>query len=77
MVLAPQAAKQLTQKDFGMKVGKLDASWGQMKRTDFAIVKESDHNFVIKANNTKLPQILFFTVSKGGEVEQVSETSPL
>lgn len=69
--IAQTSAKMLTFKDHGMSVGKIDSSWNDLTKEQFRIVEEGKSNYIVKAINTKTKRILYFDISKKGEIKDV------
>lgn len=69
--IAQTSAKMLTFKDHGMSVGKIDKSWNDLTKDQFRIVEEGKSNFIVKAMNTKTKKVLYFDISKKGEIKDV------
>jgi hypothetical protein len=69
--IAQTSAKMLTFKDHGMSVGKIDKSWNDLTKEQFRIVEEGESNFIVKAMNTKTKNVLYFDISKKGEIKDV------
>ena len=67
-----KSAKQMTFKDFGFEVGKLDSSWKTLTATDVAISHIENGNFFTSANNKSLKATLYFKVAQSGELVDVS-----
>lgn len=70
--LSLRAAQMLTFKDHGMAVGKIDKSWANVGFDQVSMIEENGARFVVKAENQEIKEILYFTVSKQGEVMAVS-----
>jgi len=71
--IAQTSAKMLTFKAHGMSVGKIKKSWENVKKAQFEIVKKNPANYVVKATNNKAEEVLYFTISKAGEVIDVKD----
>ena len=69
--IAQASAKMLTFKDHGMSVGKIDKSWNDLTKEQFRIVEEGQSNFIVKAINTETKRVLYFNISKSGEIKDV------
>ena len=69
--IAQTSAKMLTFKAHGMSVGKINKSWENVKKSQFEIVKKNEASYIVKATNMKEKEVLFFTISKKGEVKDV------
>ncbi|MGO2012302.1 MAG: DUF6488 family protein [Pseudoalteromonas sp.] len=73
--IAIKSAKQMTFKDFGFAVGKLDSSWKTLTEANVAINSEEDGNFFISANNASLKSTIYFKVAQSGDLIDVSNNS--
>lgn len=73
--LAQASAKLLSFKDRGMSVGKVDDSWAVVTKENFDIVEGNESNYIVKAVNAKTKQVLYFMISKNGEVKDVIDGS--
>lgn len=71
--VAQTSAKMLTFKDHGMSVGKVDKSWNDVNKEQFRIVEKGESSYIVKAMNTKTKQILYFNISKNGEIKDVKD----
>ena len=71
--IAVKSVQQLTFKDFGYTVGKLDVSWKALVLENFTVIEELDESFVVKANNTVANKVIYFKITKNGEVLEVTD----
>jgi hypothetical protein len=69
--IATKSVKQLTFKDFGFEVGKLDYSWNDISVEHVSVISvENDFYVVSAANKTTLKKI-FFKIANNGQVLDV------
>lgn len=69
--IAQTSAKMLSFKDHGMSVGKIDKSWSDVTKEQYKIVEELESNYIVKAINTETKEVLYFNISKNGEIKDV------
>ena len=72
--IASQSVKQQTFKDFGYSVGKLDASWKTLKNANFSVLAVLEKTFIISASNSTNDEVIYFEISKSGDVLDVKQT---
>jgi hypothetical protein len=72
--IASKSVKQQTFKDFGYSVGKLDASWKTLKNSNFSLLAVLDKTFIISAANSTNDEVIYFEISKSGDVLDVKHT---
>ena len=72
--IASKSVKQQTFKDFGFSVGKLDASWKSLTVPNFSVLAVLDKTFIISATNSTNDQVIYFEISKSGDVLDVKHT---
>jgi len=73
VTIAQTSAKMLTFKDHGMSVGKIDKSWEKVTKEHFSLLEQSHGSYIVKGVNPASGQTLFFTVSKQGQVLEVTD----
>lgn len=69
--IASKSVQQLTFKDFGYQVGKLDASWKSATDSNFNVVEVLEKTFVVSATNSSNNEIIYFEIAKNGKVISV------
>lgn len=72
--IASKSVKQLTFKDFGYEVGKLDASWKLLSESSFSVVEVLEETVIVSATNTPKSEIIYFEIAKNGQVLGVKDT---
>lgn len=72
---AVKSAKQMTFKDYGFSVGKLDSSWKTTSKQNVTASAQQNGYFLISVNNVTLDTTLYFKVAKTGEVIDVSKNT--
>lgn len=70
--VAAKTTKQLTFKDFGFKVGKLDESWKTLTAEDFKLLGVEANRYVISAVNKTENKKIYFLMTMTGEVLKVN-----
>ncbi len=73
--IASKSAKQLTFKDFGFEVGKLDASWKELKDSNFSVVDVLENSYIISAKNTVSENTIFFQIANSGQILKVKHSN--
>lgn len=66
--IANKSVKQLTFKDLGYDIGKLDASWKSVTDSDFSVTPVFDNTFIVSVINTTTNEIIVFEIAKTGKV---------
>jgi hypothetical protein len=66
--IANKSVKQLTFKDLGYEIGKLDASWTSLTDSNFRVVQELDNTFIVSATNTTNNDVIYFEIAQNGKV---------
>lgn len=66
--IASKSVQQLTFKDFGYQVGKLNASWKSATDVNFNVVEVFKKAFVVSATNSSTNQVIYFEIAKNGRV---------
>lgn len=72
--VANRSVKQLTFKDFGFEVGKLDASWKELKIEDFSVAEVLHEGYIVKATNNANSDTIFFHIGANGQVLNVKNS---
>lgn len=70
--VAAKVTQQLTFKDFGFKVGKLNESWKMLIAEDFKLVGVEANRYVISGNNKTENKKIYFLMTMTGEVLKVN-----
>jgi hypothetical protein len=73
--VASKSVKQLTFKDFGFEVGKLDASWKALKDSHFSVVDVLEDSFIISAKNIASDNTIFFQIANNGQILNVKNNN--
>ena len=73
--IASKSAKQLAFKDFGFEVGKLDASWKELKDSNFSVVDVLGGSYIISARNTASENTIFFRIATNGQILNVKNSN--
>lgn len=71
LIIANKSLQQLTFKDFGYQVGKLDASWKSVTDANFNIVEVLEKTFVVSATNSSTNEVIYFEIASNGRVLSV------
>ena len=72
--IASQSVQQLTFKDFGYEVGKLDASWKSATDANFNVIEVLEKTFIVSATNSSNNEVIYFEIAKYGKVLGVKGT---
>ncbi|APE06164.1 MAG: hypothetical protein CL600_06055 [Alteromonas sp.] len=67
--------KQMTFKDFGFEVGKLDESWKGLPSEKFSIVSVEEEFYVVSASNSEAAKQIFFKIANNGQLLDVNATN--
>ena len=73
--IANKVVKQLTFRDLGFEVGKLDASWKLLSDSNLRVVQTLDKTFIISATNTTSKNVIYFEIAKNGKVLGVKDNN--
>ena len=73
--IANKSVKQLTFKDLGFEIGKLDSSWKSLTDSNFSVIKVLDKTFIVSATNDTNKEVIYFEITKNGRVLSVKETN--
>lgn len=71
--VAAKAAKQMTFKDFGFDIGKLDESWKDTAKTNFAVSSMERDYYIVRGIHAESEQKVYFKIAENGMVIDVSE----
>ena len=66
--IASKSVQQLTFKNLGYQVGKLDASWKSATDANFNVVEVLEKAFVVSAANPSTNEVIYFEIAKNGRV---------
>jgi len=69
--IAAKSVKQMTFKDFGFEVGKLDDSWKDLSPEKFSVVSVEEEYYVVSASNSDAAKQVFFKIANNGQVLDV------
>ena len=69
--IAAKSVKQMTFKDFGFEVGKLDESWKDLSPEKFSVVSVEEEFYVVSASNSDAAKQVFFKIANNGQVLDV------
>jgi hypothetical protein len=72
--VASKSVKQLTFKDFGFEVGKLDASWTELTASNFSVVEVLEDSYIISAKNMASKKTIFFQIAHNGQLMKVKNS---
>ncbi len=70
--VAVKTTQQLTFKDFGFKVGKLNGNWKNLTTEDFKLYAVEANRYVVSANNKSENKTIYFLVTMSGKVLNVN-----
>lgn len=70
--IVSKSLPQMTFKEFGFEVGKLDASWKSLTSADLSVVSVEDSFYVVSANNTETDGMIYFQIANNGQVMDVT-----
>lgn len=73
--IAAKSVKQMTFKDFGFEVGKLDESWKTLSTDKFSVVAVEDGFYVVSASNTAAKELVFFKIANNGQLLDVKASN--
>ena len=69
--IAAKSVKQMTFKDFGFEVGKLDESWKDLSPEEFSVVSVEEEFYVVSASSSDAAKQAFFKIANNGQVLDV------
>lgn len=70
--IAIKATQQLTFKDLGFNVGKLNENWKRLTTDDYKLYSADANRYVISATNKTSEKTIYFLMSMSGEVLKVN-----
>ena len=70
--IAVKVTQQLTFKDFGFDVGKLDKSWKELTTDDFKLFSAQTNRYIISGIKKVNNDTIYFLMSLSGEVIKVN-----
>lgn len=70
-----KSVKQMTFKDFGYEVGKLDDTWKDLSSDKFSVVSVEEEFYVVSASNIDSTKQVFFKIANNGQVMDVKATN--
>lgn len=73
--IAAKSVKQMTFKDFGFEVGKLDDSWQDLSLEKFSVVSVEEEFYVVSAANSDAAKQVFFKIANNGQVLDVKTSN--
>lgn len=73
--VAAKSLNQMTFKDFGFEVGKLDGSWKEVPESQLSIVTFEGNFYVISAVNPTTKKQVFLKIASNGELLEVKDTN--
>ncbi|WP_133405898.1 DUF6488 family protein [Parashewanella tropica] len=69
--VAYMVAKKMSFKDTGLKIGKLDKSWGSVDKNSFKLTEKTEQGYIVSATNQTTKETLVFTISNSGALVDV------
>lgn len=72
--IANKSVNQLTFKDLGYEIGKLDPTWKSLTMTDFSIEQILEEAFIVSATNTSNNMVIYFEIAKNGKVLSIKDS---
>lgn len=66
--IAAKAVKQMTFKDFGFDVGKLDDAWKDVDANSFSITSMERDYYIVRATHPNNGEHLYFKIAENGMV---------
>lgn len=70
--IANKSLPQMTFKEFGFEVGKLDTSWKLLTAKDLSVVSVEDSFYVVSANNKETQSTIYFKIANNGQVMDIT-----
>lgn len=71
--IANKSLAQMTFKDFGFQVGKLDSSWKSLTSSDMSVVNVEDSFYVVSAINNQTNSTIYFKIANNGQVLHITD----
>lgn len=72
--IAHKAVQQMTFKDFGYPVGKLDSSWKSVQGSDVEVIDSNDKFYFLRVTNRETKKSIYFKIAVTGQVLEASES---
>lgn len=72
--IASKSVKHLAFKDFGFEVGKLDASWKELKDSNFSVIEVLEGSYIVSARNMASEKAIYFQIANNGQVLNVKNS---
>ncbi|MCU7976138.1 DUF6488 family protein [Shewanella sp. SW36] len=73
--VAAKSLNQMTFKDFGFEVGKLDGSWKDVPESQLSIVTFEGNFYVVSAVNPTTKKQVFLKIASNGELLAVNDSN--
>lgn len=73
--IASKTVNQLAFKDFGYEVGQLDASWKELKDSNFSVIEVLENSYIVSAKNMANEKAIFFHIGNNGQVLNVKNNN--
>ncbi|ARD46249.1 DUF6488 family protein [Colwellia sp. PAMC 21821] len=70
--IAIKTTQQLTFKDFGFNVGKLNENWMNLSIDDYSLYATEANRYIVSASNKVNKESIYFFMSLSGEILQVN-----
>jgi len=71
VAIAVKSVQQMTFKDFGFAVGKLDTSWKALEAKQFSVVSIEEGFYIVSAVNSSKAEQIFIKIANNGQVLDV------
>lgn len=71
--IAARTVQQMTFKDMGYAVGRLDASWKTLREESVLLEQDADGYFVVSVKNSETGEVIYMQIADTGEVVAVNE----
>jgi len=75
ITIVQRAIPQLTTKDFGFEVGRLDMSWNSITEGDVTMVETDGDFYIMSATNPESKAAIFFLIGINGQVLEVKDSN--
>ncbi|GLR32327.1 MULTISPECIES: DUF6488 family protein [Gammaproteobacteria] len=73
--VAAKSLNQMTFKDFGFEVGKLEGTWKDLPEAQLSIVSFEGNYYVVSAVNPTTQKQVFLKIASNGELLEVKDTN--
>jgi hypothetical protein len=70
--IVSKSLPQMTFKEFGFEVGKLDASWKLLTSSDISVISVQETFYIVSANNNEKENRIYFKIANNGQVMGVT-----